>query len=60
MRFAKLEEIPLYIVCIVYFQPYSGTFGALYSFVLDIAGRKCYVLQMTLNKHHVYQRSSTS
>jgi hypothetical protein len=52
VRFAKLEEISLDIECIVYCQPSSGTFGALDSFVLDIPGRKCYVLQMTLNKHH--------
>ncbi len=52
LRFAKLDDIPLDIECITYCQPSSGTFGALDSFILDIAGKKCYGLQMTLNKDH--------
>ncbi len=53
LRFTKLDDIPLDIECITYYcQPSLGTFGALDSFILDIAGKKCYGLQMTLNKNH--------
>jgi hypothetical protein len=52
VKFAKLDDIPLDLECIAYCQPSSGTFGALDSFVLNIAAKKCYGLQVTLNKNH--------
>ena len=47
-----LDEIRGDVEGVVYCQPSSCTFGALDSFILDISEKKCFGLQMTLNKDH--------
>jgi hypothetical protein len=52
LKNSSLDEVPLDFAPVAYCQPFSGTFGSLDSFILDNVGKKCFGLQMTLNKHH--------